>query len=62
MIFGKFSGGLQNFAKSKKFLEVSSKLVGQSSKMPLSDLAAFRRHFEKAKNIVILTGKGQLHL
>jgi hypothetical protein len=45
-------------ASCRKLLEASSKISGLVSKMPLSDLAMFRRHFERAKNVVILTGAG----
>lgn len=43
---------------NKTFLKSSFKVIFVTSKMPLSDLAAFRRHFERAINIVILTGAG----
>ena len=41
---------------NKTFLKSSFKVI--FVKMPLSDLAAVRRHFERAINIVILTGAG----
>ena len=47
--------------QQKSFLGAASKSVigpTSTSAMPLSDLAAFRRHFERSKNIVILTGAG----
>ena len=43
-------------AKCKSFLEPV--LQSFLSRMPSSDLSTFRKHFEEAKHIVVLTGAG----
>ena len=46
-------------ASKKKFLMGNNLLNNlNQQKMPSSDLAAFRRHFDRAQNIVVLTGAG----
>jgi|FrelakmetLWP11LW_1041352.scaffolds.fasta_scaffold339752_1 hypothetical protein len=42
----------------RNFLQTSDKVPATIRKMPLSDMTMFRRHFERAKNIVVLTGAG----
>ena len=56
--FLKIGTKLYSSTKCRTFLNPVSKSATIMSRMPSSDLSSFRKHFDDADNIVILTGAG----